>query len=241
MTWQSRIMPDDALSNSLVGTMLQLGETGEITGDGSGEALPEIDGPLWKVLSVAYDQSLPTNGGWRDQDGYAAEIEALRDWLLPNAARWYPHRDLYAILTEQARIARGERQAEAAPAPVAEPNFRALCAELLEGIETDCIDWNDRERFQSLIDRARAELEAQPATPAPVPVAERLPDVGDCLIQPTGPDEDLERWCWFFRPGLDGVSEWRWNTTPRLTEWYGWQGITHWLPYWALPLPEAQP
>jgi len=53
-------------------------------------------------------------------------------------------------------------EAEAAPVPVAEPDFRALCVELLEGIETDCIDWNDRERFQSLIDRARAALEAQP-------------------------------------------------------------------------------
>jgi hypothetical protein len=42
------------------------------------------------------------------------------------------------------------------------PDFRALCEELLEGIETDCIDWNHRERFQSLIDRARAALEVQP-------------------------------------------------------------------------------
>lgn len=77
--------------------------------------------------------------------------------------------------------------------------------------------------------------------PGPVPVAEWLPEAGDCLILPTGPDGELEWWCWFYHAGLEGVSEWRWNTTPRLSDWYGWQGITHWAPHWALPLPEVQP
>jgi hypothetical protein len=79
------------------------------------------------------------------------------------------------------------------------------------------------------------------AHPAPVPVGERLPGVDDCLVQNTGPDGEPEWWCWFYRPGLEGTAEWRWNTTPRLSEWYGWQGVTYWLPHWALPLPEAQP
>jgi hypothetical protein len=77
--------------------------------------------------------------------------------------------------------------------------------------------------------------------PTPVPVGERLPGVDDCLVQNTGPDGEPEWWCWFYRPGLEGTAEWRWNTTPRLSEWYGWQGVTYWLPHWALPLPEAQP
>ena len=79
------------------------------------------------------------------------------------------------------------------------------------------------------------------AHPAPVPVSERLPGVEDCLVQNTGPDGEPEWWCWFYWPGLEGTAEWRWNTTPRLSEWYGWQGVTYWLPHWALPLPEAQP
>ena len=73
--------------------------------------------------------------------------------------------------------------------------------------------------------------------PAPVPVSERLPGVDDCLVQNTGPDGEPEWWCWFYRPGLEGTAEWRWNTTPRLSTWFGWQGVTHWRPYWALPLP----
>jgi hypothetical protein len=51
MTWKSKIMPDDApeLAGSLVGSMLQ-GQQQEITGDGSGEALPEIESlQLWKT------------------------------------------------------------------------------------------------------------------------------------------------------------------------------------------------
>ena len=89
--------------------------------------------------------------------------------------------------------------------------------------------------------RLAAALLRQLAHPAPVPVGERLPGVDDCLVQNTGPDDEPEWWCWFYRPGLEGTAEWRWNTTPQLSEWYGWQGVTYWLPHWALPLPEAQP
>jgi hypothetical protein len=95
--------------------------------------------------------------------------------------------------------------------------------------------------FGTAMDLARKEL-SRFAHPAPVPVSERLPGVEDCLVQNTGPDGEPEWWCWFYRPGLEGTAEWRWNTTPRLSTWYGWQGVTHWRPYWALPLPTgAQP
>ncbi len=73
-----------------------------------------------------------------------------------------------------------------------------------------------------------------------IPVGERLPGVEDCLVQNTGPDGEPEWWCWFYRPGLEGTAEWRWNTTERLPEWYGWQGVTYWRPYWALPLPGVE-
>jgi hypothetical protein len=70
----------------------------------------------------------------------------------------------------------------------------------------------------------RAVLARYGAHPAPVPVGERLPvEVADCTT-------DSECWwwdpiagCWFLLQG------------PPLNDY------THWLPHWALPLPEAQP
>ncbi len=73
----------------------------------------------------------------------------------------------------------------------------------------------------------------------PVPVAERLPGPEDCLGRPwEGTDAGF---CWWFYPGLDG---WRlmvatiWengayqNWTP--------PGTTHWLPHYALPVPQQE-
>lgn len=43
--------------------------------------------PLWKVMFDAYDTSPPApvdaDNDWTDRHGYAAEIRALRDWLVP--------------------------------------------------------------------------------------------------------------------------------------------------------------
>jgi hypothetical protein len=62
------------------------------------------------------------------------------------------------------------------------------------------------------------------AHPAPVPVGERLPGVGDC---------DAEGRCFFYHPDLFWMLEVR---------TYGINvGRTHWLPHWALPLPGAEP
>ena len=62
----------------------------------------------------------------------------------------------------------------------------------------------------------------------PVPVSERLPGPEDC---------DAEGRCWFFHTSTIGGNEWFLNQLPKVSEWYRWQSITHWLPHWALPVP----
>ena len=81
MTWTSKTMPDDA--------------------------------PLWTVLHSAYREAVSTSGVGTPnaliQDGYVAEIEALREWLFErtcDSPGWDEVRDL---LTEQARLARGDQ------------------------------------------------------------------------------------------------------------------------------------
>ena len=133
MTWTADIMPDDALDpDSLVGRMLRCDDVPpveqEITGDGSGASLPPFSNqprvgeplPLWQVTMAA---GCKPGGGFAD-DWPAAEIEALRDWLLPEEAEprlvdppesmnslaitaMYSERQrLRALLTEQAQVAR---------------------------------------------------------------------------------------------------------------------------------------
>jgi hypothetical protein len=136
---------------------------------------------------------------------------------------------------------------------MADPDLRALCAELLE--------WADRSSAHyyvkpDLFTRARAAL-SQPApepptdeelaatfygncrstaeglrtvwarwgqTMAPVPIAERLPGEADW---------DAQQRCWF---GSSLNADGRWNLEDRTSalnnSWY-----THWLPSWALPRP----
>lgn len=86
--------------------------------------------PLWQVMYQAYeDEPIPLDGDLDVCNGisYAAEIEALRDWLVPDEPepvdlvrdqsrtastawqRWDERMDLRNRLTEQARIARGEQ------------------------------------------------------------------------------------------------------------------------------------
>jgi hypothetical protein len=73
--------------------------------------------PLWRLIAVAR-----ISGPCNQRDIIAAEIEALRDWLLPSEsavisdsapddpiwARFNERQRLRSLLTEQARIARGE-------------------------------------------------------------------------------------------------------------------------------------
>jgi hypothetical protein len=90
----------------------------EITGDGSGEALPPMPLHVW-IQSARLEAAL-TGHSIRQEN--AAVIDAARDFLLPEEpdlisdsipdcpiwARWDERRRLRAQLTEQARIARGE-------------------------------------------------------------------------------------------------------------------------------------
>ncbi|MEB3319340.1 MAG: hypothetical protein VKI63_00175 [Cyanobium sp.] len=82
---------------------------------------------------------------------------------------------------------------------------------------------------------ARALL-ARFGSPAPVPVAERLPGAGDCALWPG--EAVGEPWCWFGRlTDDDSGAYFEWiQCWPK----YGLgNGYTHWHPWWVLPLPES--
>jgi len=109
-------------------------------------------------------------------------------------------------------------------------DFRALCQELID--EIDAKAYGIKSLPSSVaIDRARAAL-AQPepqgptGRPAiePVPVSERLPGTDDCDADGLcwWWSRDITAWCLCF--AADGDS----------SEW------THWLPYWALPVPGVE-
>lgn len=133
MTWTAGIMPDDALDpTSLVGRMLRptTEESSAVepvsndqTGTLNSPAGVKETRPLWRVMSRAYDESAAPRGVlWDDHHGYAAEIDAIVQWLpaMPPAEIWGNRQpDFFAaglfmewvrtLLTEQARIARGDR------------------------------------------------------------------------------------------------------------------------------------
>jgi hypothetical protein len=73
----------------------------------------------------------------------------------------------------------------------------------------------------------------------PVPVTERLPGPEDCLGRPF--EETDAGFCWWFYPGLDG---WRFMMAVRWVDgaYQKWTppGTTHWLPHYALPVPQQQ-
>lgn len=79
--------------------------------------------PLWDVMRTAYDAAPPApmdaDNNWTVRRGYAAEIRALRDWLVPEEPlydgdqRWELERGerqrLRALLTTEAdRAERGD-------------------------------------------------------------------------------------------------------------------------------------
>ena len=78
--------------------------------------------PLWEVMRAAYDCSTAANGSthdWTDRHGYAAEIRAVRDWLVPEteppttdnrlARDWTIRMRLRDLLTAEAdRAERGD-------------------------------------------------------------------------------------------------------------------------------------
>jgi hypothetical protein len=85
--------------------------------------------PLWEVMRKAYDTSplapMDADDDWTDRHGYAAEIRAVRDWLVPEELEpkghqpngevslawdaWKQRQRLRALLTTEAdRAERGD-------------------------------------------------------------------------------------------------------------------------------------
>jgi hypothetical protein len=100
------------------------------------------------------------------------------------------------------------------------------------GSETDERSVSDVIECGSMAAFARAVL-ARWGRPAiePVTVSERLPRPEDC---------DAEGRCWFFHTSTIGGNEWFLSQLPKVSEWYRWQSITHWLPHGALPVPGVE-
>jgi hypothetical protein len=110
-----------------------------------------------------------------------------------------------------------------------------------EAHSTDCNAWCEQPT-QPLILRTTVEALAwanhcltrwgRPAV-KPVPVAERLPGLEDCA---PWPDDPTIPWCWYAREHEEGGWRWRQDSlcNPRA------YGYTHWLPHWALPVPQQE-
>jgi hypothetical protein len=87
-----------------------------------------------------------------------------------------------------------------------------------------CDDWffgNPRDEVDP-VDLCRGAIKLFAQMPTPIPVEERLP----------GPEDTTDRnECWYWHPGEEC-----WEMVPVVTytvdEW------THWLPHWALPVPQ---
>ena len=102
------------------------------------------------------------------------------------------------------------------------PDFRALCAELVDALEKCQRSYGD-EPESSLVWKARAAL----AEPKLVPVAERLPGPEDC---------DAKGRCWWWIVDEPGAFP-HWICAP--LEAQTWAGYSAWLPHHALPVPQA--
>jgi hypothetical protein len=127
MTTAAALLPDDALDlDSLVGRMLRQSESEYLPNTTETSEPQPVAGkssateplPLWRVIQKANYEATQI----RDEPSCPAEIEALRDWLLPEEPEpsaydgrpryeqrhiiWTHNRKLRAALTEQARIAR---------------------------------------------------------------------------------------------------------------------------------------
>jgi hypothetical protein len=121
--------------------------------------------------------------------------------------------DLYSELLAEA--AARALLAEAQPQPV-EPTDAQL-DELWAEVEGSGAIWAWQYYARAVLARW-----IRPA-PEPVSVAERLPTADDC---------DAESLCWAF----DSYGKW-WRVPYRLVKRTAW---THWLPHWALPVPQEQ-
>jgi hypothetical protein len=103
--WTSKIFPDDKLDGGLVASMLGTLEPAPAAEESS------VDQPLWKLMEATFLEG--RKPGHCDRLGYATEIEAVRDWLVPETSRgrWIDawRVELFHRLTAEAeRARRGE-------------------------------------------------------------------------------------------------------------------------------------
>ena len=167
---------------------------------------------------------------------------ATTEWLLRQAVTYNGgmmqracievHQLIFKHFDEIEDLAQGMASAQA-PEPMSElhPEVKgliarvaALCAELLQSLaEYDSA--NPYHEHRDLITRARAVLAMlDRAAFTPIPVSERLPGAEDC---------DAKGRCWWGDAGDDEfVPSWRLCEQPDIP------CFDHWLPHWAIRLPQ---
>jgi hypothetical protein len=123
------------------------------------------------------------------------------------------------------------------------PDFRALCAELVEAIDrllsqgespanpgSRLILTVHVEDLGPLAEDARAALNAPPL--APIPASERLPGPEDC--------DDQGRCWWLTVAATEGGAGGYLTYWSLATHRESVRSSRHWLPHWAIPLPEVK-
>jgi hypothetical protein len=147
---------------------------------------------------------------------FRAELQALYDDV--TAERW-------DAMAHRAAIERAQAALAAQPQAPSDEKISEMCDWLLmlrDGPPGLASRYNER------LTRI-AEMLTFVATPAPVPVGERLPDRSDCDAQ--------GRVWWLIQNASKPIPTWALgNYRINKSEW----AHTHWLPYWALPLPGDQ-
>lgn len=142
-------------------------------------------------------------------------IQRLADALFD--ATW----DFYDIGEPIPLVSEARAYLAATPEPAAGPTNEKLISTYQAAYQPA---WDQGEYHGCHVDGLRAVLAHYGNhTPAPIPLSERQPTEADYTT-------DGEAWywdsicgCWFFLPG------------PPLNNHY-----THWLPHWALPVPEQE-
>jgi hypothetical protein len=142
---------------------------------------------------------------------YCALVAELIDAWDKHGGNWLPeHEDVWFAAINRARAAL------AVPKPPGDGEVAELCCALRD--KWLSLRMDQRNRAADLLQK----LSAPAPVVMPVAVSERLPEPEDC-------DLKLQR-CWWFYPGFQ--ESWESRSRPR-------EGVTHWLPHHALPLPQA--
>jgi hypothetical protein len=122
-----------------------------------------------------------------------------------------------------------------------DPNYKALCAELLDELEL----WSSWHDATDLKDRAAAALHFDQPEPQPpaaiVEMVNKLHQINNPAIQPEPVSERLPKpgeWVWHCYAGVRFWQHGRYNGRQFfIGDGPESQPATHWLPHWALPMP----